>query len=215
MKLKRFFNFKSIVEVIKERQHSKHLRQIEPYIIKGKSFLLKNFKLRIDFIQKNKIYLSIGDNSMLDCIIVFESDKGEVTVGNNTYLGNSKIICRTKIEFEDNIFVAWDSYFYDHDSHSLNYKDRENDIKQQLKDYSEGENFIKNKNWNVVNSKPIKVCSNAWIGMNCIILKGVTIGEGAIVGAGSVVTKDVPAWTIVGGSPARIIKEIPLELRKK
>lgn len=215
MKLKRFFNFKSIIEVIKERQHSKHLRQIEPYIIKGKSFFLKNFKLRIDFIQKNKIYLSIGDNSMLDCIIVFESDKGEVTVGNNTYLGNSKIICRTKIEFEDNIFVAWDSYFYDHDSHSLNYKDRENDIKQQLKDYSEGENFIKNKNWNVVNSKPIKVCSNAWIGMNCIILKGVTIGEGAIVGAGSVVTKDVPAWTIVGGSPARIIKEIPLELRKK
>ena len=215
MKLTRFFNFKSIVEVIKGRQHSKHLKQIEPYIIKGKSFLLNNFKLRIDFIQKNKVYLSVGDNSMLDCIIIFESDKGEVVVGDNTYLGNSKIICRTKIEFEDNIFVAWDSYFYDHDSHSLDYKDRENDIKQQLKDYSEGENFIKNKNWDVVNSKPIKVCSNAWIGMNCIILKGVTIGEGAIVGAGSVVTKDVPAWTIVGGSPARVIKEIPLELRKK
>jgi galactoside O-acetyltransferase len=44
--------------------------------------------------------------------------------------------------------------------------------------------------------------------MNAIILKGVTIGEGAIVGAGSVVTKSVPAFTIVAGNPARIIKEV-------
>ena len=44
--------------------------------------------------------------------------------------------------------------------------------------------------------------------MNCIILKGVTIGEGAIVGAGSVVTKDVPAWTVVAGNPAKIVKKL-------
>ena len=49
--------------------------------------------------------------------------------------------------------------------------------------------------------------------VNSIILKGVTIGEGSIVGAGSVVTKSVPPWTIVGGNPARIIREIPLEER--
>lgn len=50
--------------------------------------------------------------------------------------------------------------------------------------------------------------------MEAIILKGVTIGEGAIVGAGSVVTKDVAPWTVVGGNPARVIKEIPINLRK-
>ena len=44
--------------------------------------------------------------------------------------------------------------------------------------------------------------------MNCIILKGVTIGEGAIVGAGSVVTKDVPAWTVVAGNPAKVVKTL-------
>jgi len=66
-----------------------------------------------------------------------------------------------------------------------------------------------------VNTKGIKINDNAWVGMNCIILKGVTIGEGAIVAAGSVVTKDVQAWTLVGGNPARILKEIPEELRRK
>ena len=44
--------------------------------------------------------------------------------------------------------------------------------------------------------------------MDCIILKGVTIGEGAIVGAGSVVTKDVPAWTVVAGNPAKVVKTL-------
>ncbi|MCB0501084.1 MAG: hypothetical protein KDD32_00210 [Bacteroidetes bacterium] len=48
----------------------------------------------------------------------------------------------------------------------------------------------------------------AWIGFNVIILKGVTIGEGAVVGAGSVVTKDVPDYTIVVGNPAKLIKKL-------
>jgi len=81
--------------------------------------------------------------------------------------------------------------------------------------YKNGRPLLENKNWQVVNSKPIKICSNVWIGMNCIILKGVIIGEGSIVAAGSVVTKNVLPWTIVGGNPAKVIKEIPEILRKK
>ena len=119
------------------------------------------------------------------------------------------------VEFGNNIFVAWGSYFYDHDSHPLDYKLRQEDITQQLLDYRNGVSFTKNKNWEAVNTAPIKICDNAWIGMNCIILKGVTIGEGAIVGAGSVVTKSVPPWTIVGGNPAKVIKEISIEKRKQ
>ena len=55
---------------------------------------------------------------------------------------------------------------------------------------------------------PFVIEDNVWIGINSTILPGVRIGYGAIVGAGSVVTKDVPAMTIVAGNPARIIKEI-------
>ncbi|WP_348922234.1 CatB-related O-acetyltransferase [Enterococcus rotai] len=49
--------------------------------------------------------------------------------------------------------------------------------------------------------------SDAWIGMNAMIMPGVTIGEGAVIAAGSMVVKDVPPYTIVGGNPARIIKQ--------
>lgn len=56
---------------------------------------------------------------------------------------------------------------------------------------------------------PIHLCKGCQIGMGSIIMPGVTIGEGAIVGARSVVTKDVPAWTIAAGSPCKVIKEIP------
>jgi len=54
--------------------------------------------------------------------------------------------------------------------------------------------------------KPVFIKDHVWIGAFALILPGVTVGKGAIVGAGSVVTKDVPAYTIVGGNPAKIIK---------
>ena len=54
--------------------------------------------------------------------------------------------------------------------------------------------------------KPITIGPQAWIGARALILPGVTIGEGAAVAAGAVVTKDVPPWTVVGGNPAKVIK---------
>lgn len=56
--------------------------------------------------------------------------------------------------------------------------------------------------------RPVKIGKNVWIGSDCTILPGVEIGNGAIVGAGSVVTKSVPSNTIAVGNPARVIKEI-------
>ena len=56
---------------------------------------------------------------------------------------------------------------------------------------------------------PIIIGRNVWIGSNATILQGVSIGDNSVVGAGAVVTKDVPANTVVGGIPAKIIKKIP------
>jgi len=55
---------------------------------------------------------------------------------------------------------------------------------------------------------PVCIEDNCWLGQNAVILKGVTIGHDSIVGANSVVTKDVPPYSIVGGNPARLIKSL-------
>jgi len=57
--------------------------------------------------------------------------------------------------------------------------------------------------------KPIVLKKGCLIGMESFVLPGVTVGEGAIVGAGSLVTKDIPAWTIATGRPAKVVKQIP------
>lgn len=57
--------------------------------------------------------------------------------------------------------------------------------------------------------KPIVLKKGCLVGMESFVMPGVTIGEGAIVGAGSLVTKDIPDWTIAAGRPAKVLKEIP------
>ena len=56
---------------------------------------------------------------------------------------------------------------------------------------------------------PIHLCKGCLVGMDSFIMPGVTIGEGAVVGAGSLVTKDVPPWTVAAGRPAKVIRQIP------
>ena len=53
---------------------------------------------------------------------------------------------------------------------------------------------------------PVAIGDDVWLGARVIVLKGVTIGDGAIVGAGSVVTRDIPPWSIAGGQPAKVIR---------
>ncbi|WP_419801111.1 acyltransferase [Mucilaginibacter sp.] len=203
------------IKFLKKIIHKTRFDKIKSFIKVGKSHFLEGFDLRINNPIKDKIYLNVGNDCILNCNVIFESSNGKITIGDKVFIGNSTLICRTQIIIEDFVFIAWGGYIYDHNSHSIDYLQRQKDIEQQLKDLRDGRNFIENKNWDNVVSKPIKICTNAWIGMNCIILKGITIGEGAIVAAGSVVTKDVKSWTIVGGNPATLIKEIPEYLRTK
>lgn len=60
----------------------------------------------------------------------------------------------------------------------------------------------------VITCRPIRICARAWIGAGASILPGITVGENAVVGAGSIVTRDVPANAIVAGNPARFIRNI-------
>lgn len=196
--------------VIKEYLRKKRLKRVcKYYNFAPSSILTDAFDIRLDNPCLDSIYLTIGTDCIISGRFIFESAQGHVSVGDHSYIGASTFISRSSITVGNNVTIAWGCTVYDHDSHSVDYRLRRKDIDDELRDMRGGVSFIKNKDWGVVASKPIVICDDAWIGMNCIILKGVTIGEGAVVGAGSVVTKDVPAWTLVAGNPARVIKELP------
>lgn len=144
--------------------------------------------------------LKIGSGSIINAAIVSELPSANISIGENSFLGASKIIAADSIEIGNDVLVAWGCTIYDHNSHAIAWSERESDVQ----DWYQGK-----KNWDVVVKEKIKICDKVWIGFNSIVLKGVTIGEGAIVAAGSVVTKDVKPWTIVGGNPAKLIREIP------
>ena len=169
--------------------------------------LLPNTSFRFNVNSKNPI--KIGNNCMLNCDFIFESEKGEIEIGDRTFIsGGTSLISRSKIKIGNDVTIAWGCTLYDHNSHSLDWQERQKDLEQQLNDYNNGLDFIKNKNWETVKSRPITIEDKVWIGFDCTILNGVTIGEGAIVGAKSVVRENVEPYTIVAGNPAVVIKKI-------
>jgi galactoside O-acetyltransferase len=116
---------------------------------------------------------------------------------------------------KDNVTMAWDIMIYDHNSHSIFWDERQNDNDTCYSDYhNHNGNNVVSKDWSNVKNAPIIIESKVWVGFGVVILKGVTVGEGAVIGAKSVVTKDVPAWSVVAGNPAQVVKIIPEERRK-
>lgn len=197
-----------IVDKLKEILYKRNMSKNKIFISCGnKTRKLSLFKIHL-VNPIRRIYLNIGDNCIVKGNFFFESKEGYISIGNNCYIGNSNFISRSKITIGDNVTIAWGCTIYDHDSHSLDYKERRKDVLDEIKCIENGENFIASKNWDCVNSKPIVIHDDVWIGMNCTILKGVVIGEGAVIGACSVVTKDVPAWSVAVGNPAKVVKTL-------
>lgn len=158
---------------------------------------------------ENRKYVTIGKQCLISANFIFESNKGEVIIGDNVHLGGVTFISRNKITIENDVTMAWGITIYDHNSHSIYWEFRKNDNYTCYDDYNRynGNNVV-SKDWENVVDGAIKICSKVWVGFNVVILKNVTIGEGAVVAAGSVVTKNVEPWTVVGGNPAVFLKKI-------
>jgi acetyltransferase-like isoleucine patch superfamily enzyme len=145
--------------------------------------------------------LTLGDGSFIHCTFVFEKAGTQIQIGQRTYIGNGTIFdAATDITIGNDVLIAHGVTIMDHNSHSIYFHERKNDIADEL--------VLDKKDWSHVRMAPVVVQDKAWVGAKVIILKGVTIGEGSVVGAGSVVTKSVPPWTVVAGNPAKVIREI-------
>ena len=172
-------------------------------------FMFKNARLiRFPFRVRGKQYIKIGKgfttgfNCRIDALNINNlGEKYLIEIGENVEINDEVHIGATqKIIIEDNVLIASKVYISDHNHGS--YKGDEQDspmsIPKERKIYS----------------SPIKIEKNVWIGELCCILQGVTIGEGSIIGAMSVVTKDIPPYTIAVGSPAKLIKRYNFKTKK-
>jgi acetyltransferase-like isoleucine patch superfamily enzyme len=144
--------------------------------------------------------IEIGAGSRVEGVLVTEIATSKLTVGRNTLVGPATIVdCVQEITIGDDVLISYQCILSDSDNHSLDHRKRKNDLER----WRTGTH-----DWSDVAKSPIRIGRGAWIGARVLILKGVTIGEGAIVGMGSVVTKDVAPFTVVAGNPARLIKEL-------
>lgn len=117
---------------------------------------------------------------------------GKLTIGNYVRMSGTTIICKNNVSIGDDVMIGGNVVIYDSDFHSLDSGKRNADPEDRSD----------------VVSSPVVICRGAFIGAHTTILKGVVIGENAIVGLGSVVTKHIPANEIWGGNPARFIRKI-------
>ena len=129
------------------------------------------------------------------------AENGTCTIGDFTLLNGALIMADDKIDIGSHCLISWNVGIADSDFHPL-------EPAQRLIDTQALAPFFKDRPARPkLKTAPVRIADNVWIGMNAVILKGVTIGENSVVAAGSVVTKSIPPNTVVAGNPAVIVKE--------
>ena len=118
--------------------------------------------------------------------------EGQLIIGNNVGMSSTAIVCKHDIEIGDNVTIGGNTVIYDTDFHAIDSAVRTNKLQDG-----------QHAKWGKV-----KINNNVFIGAHTSILKGVTIGENAIIGACSVVTKNIPANEMWAGNPAKFIRTI-------
>jgi len=132
--------------------------------------------------KKSSRFILNGDFAIYTGCSVTIQENALLEIGSGYMSSDSRIMCFNHIKIGNDVIIADQVTIRDSDNHNIKYEGYEM-------------------------SKPINIGNHVWIGMGAMILKGVTIGDGAIIAAGAVVTKNVPPQCLSGGVPARVIKE--------
>lgn len=140
-------------------------------------------------------HMSIGSGVLIGAgswlIVPQQFEPGpNIVLGDRVRINTTSISAVHRVELEEGVAVARGCYISDH---SHGFADAGIPIRDQPID----------------RVAPVLIRRGAWLGQNVVVLPGVTIGRGAVVGANSVVRSDIPDRTVVAGSPARVIRELP------
>ncbi len=143
-----------------------------------------------EIVLQGRCYLnSYPNGSPFRVALITYNKQAKILIGDNCKLNGCQLHANNLIRFGNECRIGPGTIFCDNDSHYVS-------------------NSVEERSTREPANAPIILRDNVWVGMNCIILKGVEIGENTIIAAGSVVTKSCEANAIYGGNPANKIKEL-------
>lgn len=145
--------------------------------------------------------IRIGAHSHIRGELLVFRHGGRITIGDYCYIGEqTRLWSAASIEIGNRVLISHLCTIMDNLTHPENPEDRHAQFRHIIeKGFPETDDL---------GERPVKIADDALIGCHCVILRGVTIGAGAIIGAGSVVTGDVPPMTIYVGNPARFVRPV-------
>ena len=148
--------------------------------------------------------LHVRRGASVYCGTMFDvGPRGTVRIGEYSLINGAWIICDSEIEIGDYTLVSWNVVLMDSYRVSANPDERRAALERLP-----GSEFRRLES-SFALARPIRIGRNVWIGFDVCVLPGVSVGEGSVVGARSVVIDDVPAYCVAAGNPARIIRELP------
>lgn len=153
------------------------------------------------FRSKHNPALIIGENCNLDGVHFALGEDGKVQIGNYCYFTNAVLLCELELTIGDYVVIGWNTTIADTDFHPIAPAER---IADAIACSPLGKNLQRPE----IVRKKVTIEDDVWIGPNATILKGVKIGAGAFIEAGTLVVRDIPARARVAGNPAQIIGKV-------
>lgn len=179
--------------------------QYNNFIIRKQCTSGKNtkFGMKARCICEQPDSIIIGNHCEIYGSLITQSN-GKIILGDNVTIRYATTIgAVNRITIGSNVIISNHVTIYDNNNHPTDVGTR----KKICENFDNQELW----KWKYSRNQPIVIKDNVWIGQGAVILKGVSVGEGAIVGMNAVVTKDVPAYSIAVGNPAKIVKQVDKE----
>ena len=150
--------------------------------------------------------MSFGDRSGAYLLSSFVAGPaGRIVIGESAVINGACIVCENRVEIGAHALIGWGTFVTDSwpDS-SVELEDRRTAVLKASRD----------RKIPLTRGQPVVIGDNAWIGFDCVVMPGVTIGRGAVVGSKTVIRADVPPYAVVVGDPQRIVRYLePTDVR--
>lgn len=173
-------------------------------LVEMSEFAVLDRQARITNYTGERAAIRIGADTHIHGWLRTLNPGSRICLGTNCFVGaGSRIWAQSSVSIGDHVLIAHLVDVHDTNSHPVGALARRRDFQQMVTGDL--------KDTMGVAAAPIVIEDDVWVGFKSSILKGVHIGRGAIIAAGSVVTKDVPAWTIVAGNPASVVRTMTPE----